>query len=35
MSHDLLRRMAKNLTFGKFALKLFNVNFLRVVNAHR
>ena len=39
MSHDLLRQMAYlmyvNLTFGKFALKLFNVNFLRVVNAHR
>ena len=39
MSHDLLRQMAYlmyvNLTFGKFALKLFNVNFPRVVNAHR
>ena len=39
MSHDLLRQMAYlmyvNLTFGKFALKLFNVHFLRVVNVHR
>ena len=39
MSYDLSRQMAYlmyvNLTFGKFALKLFNVNFLLVVNAHR
>ena len=39
MSHDLLRQMAYlmyvNLTFGKFALKLFNVHFLRVVDVHR